>query len=116
MEVEQHIRDAVDKKAKILLGGKHGSGPAMRFTMVVVSPSSDKAATGNSFEPTILTDANQSMKIAHEEIFGRVAALFRFFNEDDVIARSNDTDVGLASYIMTNDLARAYRVAAQLPD
>jgi succinate-semialdehyde dehydrogenase / glutarate-semialdehyde dehydrogenase len=48
------------------------------------------------------------MKIASEEIFGPVASLFKFTTKDEVIQRANKVDVGLASYVMTTDFARAY--------
>src|SRR3546814_14208100 len=54
------------------------------------------------------------MRIAREETFGPVAPLFRFSSEDEVVALANDTEVGLASYFYTRDLARAWRVSAAL--
>src|SRR3546814_17989408 len=54
------------------------------------------------------------MRIAREETFGPVAPLFRFSSEDEVVALANDTEVGLASYFYTRDLARAWRVSEAL--
>jgi len=59
----------------------------------------------------VLADATTDMLIAHEETFGPVAALFRFSNEQDVIAAVNSTVFGLSSYFYTKDHARAWRVA-----
>ena len=52
--------------------------------------------------------------MAHEEIFGPVAPISRFETEAEVIARANDTEYGLASYVYTRDLGRGMRVAAEL--
>jgi succinate-semialdehyde dehydrogenase/glutarate-semialdehyde dehydrogenase len=54
------------------------------------------------------------MKIAHEETFGPVSALFRFATEAEAIAMANDTDFGLAAYFYTRDAARVWRVGAAL--
>ncbi|RDW81027.1 NAD-dependent succinate-semialdehyde dehydrogenase [Aspergillus mulundensis] len=68
----------------------------------------------NFFEPTILTNVNTDLAIVNEEIFGPVAPIFQFDTEDEVIAASNACDVGLASYIFTQDVARAHRVSELL--
>jgi len=95
-KVEQHIRDAASKGAKILIGGKrHPLG-------------------GRFFEPTVLTDVNTSMEISREETFGPVAPLFRFKTEHEAIALANDTEYGLAAYFYGRDLARIWRVAEAL--
>ncbi|CAI1702783.1 Succinate-semialdehyde dehydrogenase [NADP(+)] GabD [Serratia liquefaciens] len=54
------------------------------------------------------------MRLAHEETFGPLAACFRFHTEEEVIRRANDTPFGLAAYLYTRDLARAFRVTRQL--
>ncbi|KAF9637462.1 hypothetical protein BFW01_g8358 [Lasiodiplodia theobromae] len=96
-KTEDHVRDAVGKKATVLLGGKrlHSLGK-------------------NFFELTILGDVDDSMKVMHEETFGPLAAVSRFETEDEVIERANKVDVGLASYVMTSDLSRYYRVSERL--
>ncbi|KAJ0398515.1 hypothetical protein P43SY_004094 [Pythium insidiosum] len=68
----------------------------------------------NFFEPTVLVNVNDSMRIAHEEIFGPVVPLFTFRDEADVVARANGTDAGLAGYFYSRDLSRVWRVAAAL--
>jgi succinate-semialdehyde dehydrogenase/glutarate-semialdehyde dehydrogenase len=95
-KVEEHIADALAQGAGIALGGsRHELG-------------------GNFFEPTILTEVGPDTLLMNEETFGPVAPLIRFTTEDEVIARANDTEFGLASYFYTRDLARAWRVAGRL--
>ncbi len=94
--VKAHIEDAVEKGARIVHGGKpHALG-------------------GTFFEPTVLVDVPATARIAREETFGPVAALFRFTGEAEAIAMANDTEFGLAAYAYTQDLARAFRVSAAL--
>ncbi|KAK1143552.1 hypothetical protein N8T08_006358 [Aspergillus melleus] len=91
------VNDAVSRGAKVEIGGKKISdlGP-------------------NFFEPTILTNVTTDMSVANEEIFGPVAPIFSFETEDEVVAIANKCDVGLASYIFTNDITRANRVSELL--
>ncbi|AQZ49480.1 NAD-dependent succinate-semialdehyde dehydrogenase [Martelella mediterranea] len=95
-KVEDHIADATAKGASVKLGGKsHERG-------------------GLFFEPTVLTGVTPDMKCAREETFGPVAPLFKFENEDDVVAMANDTEFGLASYFFSRDAAKIFRVAEAL--
>tara|TARA_R100000329_G_scaffold147114_1_gene134402 strand:- start:1196 stop:1546 length:351 start_codon:yes stop_codon:yes gene_type:complete len=64
--------------------------------------------------PTILCDVTTDMDIAHTEIFGPVAPVLVFENDEDAIALANDTPYGLAAYFWTRKLSRAWRVAEQL--
>ncbi len=95
-KVEEHIADATRKGASVMCGG------------------SVHALGGTFFEPTVLVGVTQDMTIASEETFGPVAPLFRFEEDADVVAMSNDTEFGLASYFYTRDLARAWKVGEQL--
>jgi succinate-semialdehyde dehydrogenase/glutarate-semialdehyde dehydrogenase len=95
-KVEEHVKDALAKGAKIVTGGKrHAKG-------------------GLFFEPTVLAPCDASMKLAHEETFGPVAPLFRFTTEEEAIRLANDSEVGLAGYFYARDLARVFRVAEAL--
>ena len=71
-------------------------------------------AKGAFVAPTIFTDCNDDMAIVREEIFGPVMSVLTFESEDEVVARSNATDLGLAAGIFTQDLTRAHRVIAAL--
>lgn len=95
-KVEEHIADAVSKGAKVLAGGKpHVLG-------------------GSFFEPTVLGDVTPAMLVARDETFGPLAPIFRFDTEAEAIAMANDTEFGLASYVYTRDLGRAWRVSEAL--
>ncbi|MEQ4709211.1 NAD-dependent succinate-semialdehyde dehydrogenase [Providencia huaxiensis] len=69
---------------------------------------------GNFFNPKVLVDVDDSMKIIHEEIFGPIATLIRFSDENEVITRANNTIYGLAAYFFSRDVSRVYRVAEKL--
>ncbi|MBE0552932.1 MAG: betaine-aldehyde dehydrogenase [Rhodobacteraceae bacterium] len=70
--------------------------------------------TGYYVQPTVFADVTDSMTIAREEIFGPVMAVLDFDTEEEVLARANATDFGLAAGVFTADLARAHRVIAGL--
>jgi succinate-semialdehyde dehydrogenase / glutarate-semialdehyde dehydrogenase len=93
-KVKEHIADAVEKGARITTGGD--------------------TVEGLFFQPTVLADADPSMIIAREEVFGPVAPIFRFYDEAEAIYMANDTEYGLASYFYSNDVGRCWRVAESL--
>ena len=95
-KVEEHVKDAKAKGGRIVTGGeRHALG-------------------GNFWQPTVIADAHEEMKLAQEETFGPVAACFRFSDEAEVIRRANDTEFGLAAYFYTQNLQRVFRVSAAL--
>ena len=95
-KVEDHVKDAIAKGARLVAGGKrHKLG-------------------GTFFEPTILADVTQAMKVAREETFGPVAPLFRFKTDADVIGMANDTEFGLAAYFYSRDIGRVWKTAEAL--
>jgi succinate-semialdehyde dehydrogenase/glutarate-semialdehyde dehydrogenase len=95
-KVEALVGEAVKKGAKILTGGMlDNAGPLF-------------------YRPTVVGEVTTDMRIVHEEIFGPVAALIRFDTEANAIRIANDTPFGLAAYLFSKDLARAWRVAERL--
>jgi len=74
----------------------------------------DAGLGGYFYEPTVLVDVDNGMRVVREEIFGPVAAIMPFDTEDEVVALANDTDYGLAAGVWTSNLARAHRVAGRL--
>lgn len=95
-KVDDHVRDALSKGATLKVGGQsHDEG-------------------GLFYAPTLLCDMDETMKIRSEETFGPVAGVFKFSSEEDVIAKANDTQYGLASYFYTKDLGQAFRVSEAL--
>ena len=71
-------------------------------------------SNGFFVEPTIFTDCTDDMTIVKEEIFGPVMSVLVFDDEDEVIARANDTELGLAAGVFSKDIQRAHRVIHQL--
>ena len=71
-------------------------------------------AGGNYVWPTVFADVDNRMKIAQEEIFGPVACLIPFKDEQDAIAKANDIQYGLSSYVWSENIGRAHRVAAAI--
>ncbi|WP_027185385.1 NAD-dependent succinate-semialdehyde dehydrogenase [Desulfovibrio inopinatus] len=95
-KTKSFTEDALAKGGRIVCGGKpHALG-------------------GLFYEPTIIADATDDMLFASEEIFGPIAPIFRFTDENDVIERANSTDYGLAAYFYTRDAARIWRVSEAL--
>jgi 5-carboxymethyl-2-hydroxymuconic-semialdehyde dehydrogenase len=69
---------------------------------------------GNFVKATVFADVDNRMRIAQEEIFGPVACLIAFADEADAIAKANDVAYGLSSYVWSENIGRAHRVAAAI--
>ncbi len=95
-KIDRLVQDAVDRGAKVLCGGKKPDG------------------AGFFYPPTVLVDVPADAEMAHEEIFGPVAPITRFETEDEVVARANDTEYGLAAYVFTKDIARGLKVSRRI--
>ncbi|HKJ16598.1 MAG TPA: NAD-dependent succinate-semialdehyde dehydrogenase [Xanthomonadales bacterium] len=95
-KVEKLLKDALDKGAELTLGGsRHELGNLF-------------------FEPTVLGNATQEMEVAREEIFGPLAPVFRFEEDEDVVEMANATEFGLAAYFYARDIGRIWKVAEAL--
>ena len=95
-KVEEHIKDALNKGARLIVGGeRHPLG-------------------GQFFRPTVLADATDKMKVAKEETFGPVAPIFRFSTDAEAIKMANDTEFGLAAYFFSRDIGRIWKVSEAL--
>jgi len=90
------VDDAVHRGAEVVVGGAPLDGE------------------GYFYPPTVLTNVSEAARLRHEEIFGPVAPLVTFETEEEAIAGANDTEFGLACYVFTRDLDRAFRVCERL--
>jgi succinate-semialdehyde dehydrogenase/glutarate-semialdehyde dehydrogenase len=95
-KVRELVDDAVGKGAKAVVGGSARDG------------------RGYFFEPTVLRDISSDANLLQEEIFGPVAPVATFTEDDDGVAAANDTEYGLVAYVYTRDIRRALRVTEQL--
>ena len=96
--VMSYIESAKQEGARLL----HGGGP----------PKDPKLAKGLFIEPTVFADVEANMRIAREEIFGPVLAIFKWSDEKKMIEQVNSVEYGLTASIWTNDLNTAHRTAA----
>ncbi|WP_069383473.1 NAD-dependent succinate-semialdehyde dehydrogenase [Halomonas caseinilytica] len=95
-KVREHIADALDKGGRLICGGQpHELG-------------------GTFFQPTVIGEIDERMRVATEETFGPLAPVFRFDTEEDAIAMANATEFGLAAYFYANDYRRIWRVMEAL--
>ena len=91
--IEELVKDAMNEGAKVLLGGERKSGK------------------GYFYFPTILTNINQKMRIAHEETFGPVAPISVVRDEKEAVKLANDSEFGLGASIWTQDLHKAEKLS-----
>jgi len=96
VKVIEHIADATSKGATLICGGKpHALG-------------------GNFIEPCVMAHATAGMLVAREETFGPLAPVFKFEDEQEVIAAANDTEFGLAAHLFATDVNLIWRVSEKL--
>jgi succinate-semialdehyde dehydrogenase/glutarate-semialdehyde dehydrogenase len=93
-KVERHVKDAIAKGGRVLVGGKR--------------------LQGQFFEPTVIADASADMVCAKEETFGPFAPIFKFKTEQEAVDAANNTEFGLASYFYSRDVGRIFRVSEAL--
>jgi succinate-semialdehyde dehydrogenase/glutarate-semialdehyde dehydrogenase len=95
-KVAAFVADAVEKGAKVECGGETPTG------------------TGYFYPPTVLSNVSADADCVHDEIFGPVAAIQTFSDQEDAIARANDTEYGLVAYVFSGDMKRALQVCERL--
>ncbi len=95
-KVSRQVEDALAKGARLVCGGQRLRGGGLE--------------KGYFYAPTLLADVTSDMLIYREETFGPVAPVITFGDDDDVLAMANDTAYGLAAYVYTRDMARAFRM------
>ncbi len=94
IRMQEYIKDAVNKGGKILLGGKQ--------------------LEGQFFQPTVLSNANSKMTFYQEEIFGPIAPLYKFANDQEALLMANDTIYGLAAYIYSESISKCWQISEAL--
>ncbi|MGZ8993808.1 MAG: NAD-dependent succinate-semialdehyde dehydrogenase, partial [Burkholderiaceae bacterium] len=95
-KVEQHVADATKHGASVVTGGaRHALG-------------------GTFYQPTVLAGVTDKMLLTREETFGPVAPVFKFSQDNEVIAAANASEFGLAAYFYSRNIARVFRVAEAL--
>lgn len=97
-KVDSYVRLGTEEGATVRAGGQRP----------------DLDLPGYFYSPTVLTDVDNSMRVVREEIFGPVAAIMPFEDEDELVGLANDTEYGLAAGVWTQNLARAHRMARRL--
>lgn len=97
-KVQSYVGIGVDEGARVSVGGGRPN----------------ISLPGYFFEPTVLTDVTNEMRVVREEIFGPVAAIMPFDDEDEVVRLANDTEYGLAAGVWTQNLSRAHRMSRRL--
>ncbi len=95
--LEDQVKDAVKKGAKVECGGKRPAG-----------------LNGAYYLPTVLTGVTRDMRVMTEEVFGPVLPVVSFISEEEAIVAANDTEYGLSAEVYTKDKERAYRVASKI--
>jgi acyl-CoA reductase-like NAD-dependent aldehyde dehydrogenase len=94
--VSEHVQDAVDKGARVLTGGKQGSGP------------------GRFYEPTVLVDVDHTMKAMTEETFGPTLPIMKVHDAEEALRLANDSPFGLAASVWTKDTHRGEDIARRV--
>jgi acyl-CoA reductase-like NAD-dependent aldehyde dehydrogenase len=94
--VSDHVEDAREKGARILTGGRRKDGP------------------GDWYEPTVIADANHTMKVMVDETFGPVIGVMKVRSPEEAVRMANDTRYGLSASVFSGDVKRGEKIAEQL--
>jgi acyl-CoA reductase-like NAD-dependent aldehyde dehydrogenase len=94
--IQSHVQDAIDKGARVVVGGHAGAGP------------------GRFFEPTVLVDVDHTMTAMTEETFGPTMPIMKVADAEEAIRLANDSPYGLAASVFSKDVARGEAVARRL--
>jgi succinate-semialdehyde dehydrogenase/glutarate-semialdehyde dehydrogenase len=94
------VEDVVKKGGRVLAGGRRPEGPAFR--------------RGFWFEPTVVTEVNREMVLMREEPFAPILPIIGYRDLEEAVREANDTPFGLAAYVLTRDLGRAFRLGEAL--
>jgi acyl-CoA reductase-like NAD-dependent aldehyde dehydrogenase len=94
--IERHVKDAVDKGARLLAGGKRREGQ------------------GRFFEPTVLTEVDHTMQVMTDETFGPVLPVMKVADAEEAVRLANDSRYGLNSSVFTKDIEKGERIARRL--
>jgi acyl-CoA reductase-like NAD-dependent aldehyde dehydrogenase len=94
--IDEHVRDAVERGARVVVGGKRGSGP------------------GDFYEPTLLLDVDHTMEAMTEETFGPTLPVMKVRDADEAIRLANDSPYGLQASVFTKDVAKGERIARRV--
>lgn len=105
--VEEHVREAVERGARLIAGGKRARIGDARETV-------DAQTSGFFYEPTLLADVDHAMLVMREETFGPVLPLMTFKTEEEAVRLANDSPFGLTASLWTRSIRRGRRVASRI--